>query len=42
MSSIHWEGYVCALAGVITLVLVCWRSFGPGRTSAALAVAGHD
>jgi len=31
--------YVCALVGVITLVLVCRHSFGPGRTSAALAMA---
>jgi len=31
--------YICALAGVITLVLVCRHSFGPGWTSAALAVA---
>jgi len=31
--------YVCALAGVITLVLAYRHSFGPGRTSAALAMA---
>jgi cytochrome bd ubiquinol oxidase subunit II len=30
---------VCALAGVVTLILVWWARFGPARVSAALAVA---